>query len=101
MIEPVETINLPVEDKPGQKFLWKLWNAFNDLVAHPKFWHHSGKMNKKESQTEVFYANNEHNGNWLLSILAVAAGVGFAANKKLYHSLELKLWSNQRAGGGI
>lgn len=44
---------------------------------------------KKESKSELFHANNERNGNWLLSIPAVAAGVGFAAHTKLRHSSEL------------
>lgn len=81
--------------------LWKSRNTFNDLVAQPEFWRHFGKTSKKKSQSELFHANNECNGNRLLSIPAVAAGVGFAANKKLHHSLELKYWSNQRAGGSI
>lgn len=43
-------LNLPLENQPCQKGLWKSGNAFNYLVAHPEFWHHFGKKSKKESQ---------------------------------------------------
>ena len=55
----------------------------------------------KESKSELFHANNERSGNWLLSIPAVAAGAGFAASTKLRHSSELILVKSKGRGAAF